>query len=316
MIEVKGLTKRYGSHAAVKDISFSVGDGEILGFLGPNGAGKTTTMNIITGYIAPTEGEVFINGANVVEEPKKAKKNIGYLPDTPPVYDNMTVLEYLGFVSEIKEVKSDQRKKMISKIMDSVKITDMSNRLIKNLSKGYRQRVGLAQAMMGYPSVIILDEPTVGLDPKQIIEMRDVIKSLGGKHTIILSSHIMQEVSAVCDRIMIINKGEIVASDSKDALSKQMGESHRVFVRIKGEKSKAEAALTGISTIEAISYEGIKENDTTDFMLTSKENEDIREAVFNAMAALSMPILVMKPMDLTLEEIYLQITSNNEGVIS
>ena len=219
MIEVKNLVKRYGDHLAVDDLSFTIEEGKIYGFLGPNGAGKSTTMNMITGYIASTSGDIFIDGHNILEEPEQAKKCIGYLPEQPPVYGDMTVEEYLKFVSELKKIPKERRMSDISEVMELVKITDMSHRLIKNLSKGYRQRVGLAQAILGYPEVIILDEPTVGLDPKQIIEIRDLIKSLKEKHTVILSSHILSEVSAVCDYILIISHGKLVASDTPDNLS-------------------------------------------------------------------------------------------------
>lgn len=220
MIEVKNLVKRYGDHVAVEDLSFKIEKGKIYGFLGPNGAGKSTTMNIITGYIASTEGEVSINGYDILEDAEKAKKCIGYLPEMPPLYFDMTVLEYLEFAADLKKIPRKQKCGMIEEVMEMVKITDMQNRLIKNLSKGYRQRVGLAQAILGYPEVIILDEPTVGLDPKQIIEIRNLIKELKKKHTVILSSHILSEVSAICDYILIISHGKLVASDTPENLSR------------------------------------------------------------------------------------------------
>ena len=237
MIEVTNLVKKYGKHTAVNNISFTVKEGEILGFLGPNGAGKSTTMNMITGYIASTEGTVTIDGHDILEEPEKAKKFIGYLPEQPPLYFDMTVLEYMKFAADLKKIPKDKKKAMIEEVMDMVKITDMKNRLIKNLSKGYRQRVGLAQAILGYPEVIILDEPTVGLDPKQIIEIRDLIKSLKKKHTVILSSHILSEVSAVCDYVLIISHGKLVASDTPDNPSasgrnfRSKGNLHREKIR-------------------------------------------------------------------------------------
>ena len=317
MIEVKNLTKRYGRHVALDNISFTVEDGEILGFLGPNGAGKTTTMNIMTGYIATTEGEVFINGTEIVAEPEKAKANIGYLPDTPPVYGDMRVDEYLRFVADIKKVKSAERKQMLADIKRVVRIEDMSSRLIKNLSKGYRQRVGLAQAMIGYPKVIIMDEPTVGLDPKQIIEMRDVVRKLGKKHTVILSSHILQEVSAVCDRVMIINKGRIVASDTTERLSSNIAKGGNTMqVRVKGEKAKIMKALEGYPVIRSVKEDASREPGTFDFHLSGEGNFDIREAIFFCMSANNFPILMMKSLDLTLEEIFLQITTGEGGVVS
>lgn len=317
MIEVKNLTKRYGHHVALDNISFTVEDGEILGFLGPNGAGKTTTMNIMTGYIATTEGEVFINGTEIVAEPEKAKANIGYLPDTPPVYGDMRVDEYLRFVADIKKVKSSERKQMLEDVKRVVRIEDMSTRLIKNLSKGYRQRVGLAQAMIGYPKVIIMDEPTVGLDPKQIIEMRDVVRKLGKKHTVILSSHILQEVSAVCDRVMIINKGRIVASDTTERLSSSIAKGgHTMQVRVKGEKAKILKALESYPVIRSIKEDASREPGTIDFHLSGENNMDIREAIFSCMSSNNLPILMMKSLDLTLEEIFLQITTGEGGIVS
>ena len=220
MIEVNNLVKRYGDHTAVDHLSFKIEKGKIYGFLGPNGAGKSTTMNMITGYIASTEGTVTIDGHDILEEPEQAKKCIGYLPEMPPLYFDMTVLEYMNFVADLKKIPKNEKKSMVEEVMEMVKISDMRNRLIKNLSKGYRQRVGLAQAILGYPEVIILDEPTVGLDPKQIIEIRDLIKSLKKKHTVILSSHILSEVSAVCDYVLIISHGKLVASDTPDNLGK------------------------------------------------------------------------------------------------
>lgn len=313
MIEVKNLTKRYGQHVALDNISFTVEEGEILGFLGPNGAGKTTTMNIMTGYIAGTEGEVRIGGIDIVAEPEKAKAQIGYLPETPPVYGDMRVDEYLNFVAAIKKVKYSQRKQMIADIKATVRIEDMSRRLIKNLSKGYRQRVGMAQAMIGYPSLIIMDEPTVGLDPKQIIEMRDVVRKLGKKHTIILSSHIMQEVSAVCDRVMIINKGRIVASDTPERLSSSLTQGHKMSVRIKGEQTKILSALENYPMIKEVKATASREPGTIDFELAGEENMDIREAIFACMAANDLPILMMKSLDLSLEEIFLQITGEERA---
>lgn len=313
MIEVKNLTKRYGQHMALNNISFTVEEGEILGFLGPNGAGKTTTMNIMTGYIASTEGEVRIGGIDVVEEPEKAKAQIGYLPEAPPVYGDMRVDEYLNFVAAIKKVKYAERRQMISDVKTMVHIEDMSKRLIKNLSKGYRQRVGLAQAMIGYPKLIIMDEPTVGLDPKQIIEMRDVVKRLGKKHTIILSSHIMQEVSAVCDRVMIINKGRIVASDTPERLSNSLSQGHKMSVRVKGKRDEILAALKDYPIIKDVHAGASREPGTLDLELAGEENMDIREAIFACMAANSLPILMMKSLDLSLEEIFLQVTGGGQA---
>ena len=240
MIEVNNLVKKYGDHTAVDHLSFKIEKGKIYGFLGPNGAGKSTTMNMITGYIASTEGTVTIDGHDILDEPEEAKKCIGYLPEQPPLYFDMTVLEYMKFVADLKKIPKDKKASMIEEVMDMVKISDMRNRLIKNLSKGYRQRVGLAEAIMGYPEVIILDEPTVGLDPKQIIEIRTLIKNLKKKHTVILSSHILSEVSAVCDYVLIISHGKLVASDTPENLGKLAEGSNTLDMLIKGDKTAIE----------------------------------------------------------------------------
>ena len=313
MIEVKNLVKKYGRHTALNNISFNVEEGEILGFLGPNGAGKSTTMNIMTGYLASTEGDVLIGGIDIVAEPEKAKAQIGYLPETPPVYGDMRVDEYLNFVAAIKKVKSSERREMVQYVKEAVRIEDMSRRLIKNLSKGYRQRVGMAQAMIGNPKVIIMDEPTVGLDPKQIIEIREVFRNLGKKHTVILSSHIMQEVSAVCDRVMIINKGEIVASDTPERLSAKLTQGHKMSVRIKGMQDEIMEALKGYPIIRDVKAVASREPGTVDLELAGEDDADIREAIFSCMSANSMPILMMKSLDLSLEEIFLQITEGENS---
>ena len=259
MIEVNNLVKRYGDHTAVDHLSFKIEKGKIYGFLGPNGAGKSTTMNMITGYIASTEGTVTIDGHDILDEPEQAKKCIGYLPEMPPLYFDMTVDEYMNFVADLKKIPKDQKKSMVEEVMEMVKITDMKNRLIKNLSKGYRQRVGLAQAILGYPEVIILDEPTVGLDPKQIIEIRDLIKSLKKKHTVILSSHILSEVSAVCDYVLIISHGKLVASDTPENLGKLAEGSNTLNLLVKGDKDHIRIALGQISDIKDIKIEDAKD---------------------------------------------------------
>ena len=223
MIEINHLVKKYGNHTAVNDLSLTVEPGKIYGFLGPNGAGKSTTMNILTGYLGATSGEIIVNGFDILENPEEAKKCIGYLPELPPLYQDMTVAEYLNFVAELKKLEKEHRKEYVEEAMETTGITGVSRRLIRNLSKGYKQRVGLAQAVLGFPEVIILDEPTVGLDPKQIIEIRDLIKELGEHHTVILSSHILSEISAVCDHVFIISKGKLVASDSTENLVSRMG---------------------------------------------------------------------------------------------
>ncbi len=310
MIEVSNLVKKYGNHLAVDDLSFTVEKGQILGFLGPNGAGKSTTMNIITGYISASEGSVKINGCDIFEQPEKAKKNIGYLPELPPLYLDMTVVEYLSFVSDIKGVKKQLKKSMIDDVMNLTKISDVANRLIKHLSKGYKQRVGLAQAIIGYPEVIILDEPTVGLDPKQIIEIRDLIKSLSKNHTLILSSHILSEISAVCDKIMIINKGKLIVSDTPDNLSKRMSGSNSVELRVKGNGKDIVKSLEVIDKIKKVVVKEMVEEGTVELVVYSNDERDIREVIFNALSKINAPIYMMQSSNMTLEDIFLQLTSD------
>ncbi|MFQ6864807.1 ABC transporter ATP-binding protein [Blautia sp.] len=308
MIEVKNLVKKYGDHTAVDHLSFQIEKGKIYGFLGPNGAGKSTTMNMITGYIASTEGTVSIDGHDILEEPEKAKKCIGYLPEQPPLYFDMTVLEYMKFAADLKKIPKDKKNTMIEEVMDMVKITDMKNRLIKNLSKGYRQRVGLAQAILGYPEVIILDEPTVGLDPKQIIEIRDLIKSLKKKHTVILSSHILSEVSAVCDYVLIISHGKLVASDTPDNLGRLAAGSNTLNLLIKGQKENIRSLLLEIPGVKEISTERKSEEEGWRVSVVTEENRDIREEVFYKMAKEKYPILEMQSQKVSLEEIFLELT--------
>lgn len=308
MIQATGLTKRYGGHTAVDNVSFTVDDGEILGFLGPNGAGKTTTLNMLTGYISATEGDIIINGCDMLAQPEKAKKHLGYLPDTPPVYGEMLVDEYLCFVADLKGVKKSGRAEMLREIKQTVQIENESRRLIRNLSKGYRQRIGLAQALVGYPDVIIMDEPTVGLDPKQIIEMRELIKNLKGKHTVILSSHILSEVSAICDRVMIMNKGCVVAVGTPEQLSRGLSHSHNMQARIKGSREDIEAAFAGTDFVQSLTFEAEREEGTYDVAICGLEDTDIREPVFYRLAQANLPLLMLKSRDLTLEEIFLTVT--------
>lgn len=310
MIEVTNLTKKYGDHIAVDHLSFRVEKGQIYGFLGPNGAGKSTTMNIITGYLAATEGTVTIDGKDVQKDPEEAKRSIGYLPELPPLYVDMTVREYLEFVAELKKVPKKERKQQIDEVMEMTQITDMQQRLIKNLSKGYRQRVGLAQAILGYPEVIILDEPTVGLDPKQIIEIRDLIRKLGENHTVILSSHILSEVSAVCDHIMIIAHGKLVASDSPENLQKLMSGSMELNLEVKGSAAAVKSALQEISQIDRIEENTEASKNVAKLKVISKENADIREQVFYALADAKLPILEMTHAEKSLEDIFLELTED------
>ena len=310
MIEVSNLTKKYGDHIALDHLSFRVEKGQIYGFLGPNGAGKSTTMNIITGYLAATEGTVTIDGKDVQKDPEEAKRAIGYLPELPPLYVDMTVREYLEFVAELKKVPKKERKQQIDEVMEMTQITDMQQRLIRNLSKGYRQRVGLAQAILGYPEVIILDEPTVGLDPKQIIEIRDLIRKLGENHTVILSSHILSEVSAVCDHIMIIAHGKLVASDSPENLQKLMSGSMELDLEVKGSVAAVKTALQEISQIDRIEENTEAPKDIAKLKVISKENADIREQVFYALAEAKLPILEMTHAEKSLEDIFLELTED------
>ena len=315
MIEVKNLVKRYGDHTAVDHLSFEIEKGKIYGFLGPNGAGKSTTMNMITGYIASTEGTVVIDGHDILEEPEEAKKCIGYLPEQPPLYFDMTVLEYLKFVADLKKIPKDKKASMIEEIMEMVKITDMKKRLIKNLSKGYRQRVGIAQAVLGYPEVIILDEPTVGLDPKQINEIRELIKGLKKKHTVILSSHILSEVSAICDYVLIISHGKLVASDTPENLGKLAAGSDNLNLLVKGQKDVIRAALEGIEDVKEVSVKKDTKNTEEGIYrvtVAAQENADVREKVFYSMVKADCPILEMQSKKVSLEEIFLELTESEK----
>lgn len=310
MIEVKNLCKNYGNKQAVDNISFSAAESEILGFLGPNGAGKSTTMNILTGYLSSSGGEALINGVDILEDPVTAKKDIGYLPEQPPLYLDMTVDEYLGFVYSLKKCRLP-KKSHLDEICGLVKITDVRGRVIRNLSKGYRQRVGLAQALVGNPKVLILDEPTVGLDPKQIIEIRTLIKRLGKNHTVILSSHILSEVQAVCDRIVVIDKGKLVANDTAEHLSHNLSADHKLTVQIEGPAKEVQSLLDGIPEMVEVHLNRTVEKNVTEFELNAKEGADIRREVFKRMAARNYPILLMRGSELTLEEIFLKLTTGD-----
>ena len=315
MIEVRNLTKRYGDKLAVNDISFTVEDGEILGFLGPNGAGKSTTMNMLTGYISSTSGQALINGVDILEDPIKAKENIGYLPELPPLYQDMTVKAYLNFVYDLKKCKLP-RKAHLRDVCDLCKVTDVQNRIIKHLSKGYRQRVGMAQALVGNPKVLILDEPTVGLDPKQILEIRTLIKKLGKNHTVILSSHILPEIQAVCDRIIIINKGVVVANDTTDNLSKNITTDHRLTLRVEGKKDEIIKALRNIEGIKYVRADMEREPGVFEYELEAAAGMDIRLEDNRILRENDWPILMMRASDMTLEDIFLKITMGDAVAIS
>ena len=311
VIKICNLTKRYGSKKAVSNASFCVKRGEIMGFLGPNGAGKSTTMNILTGYISASEGSAELCGIDILENPKAAKAKIGYLPENPPLYFDMTVWEYLEFVCELKKVKTDY-KEHIKSVMETVKITAVADRIIKNLSKGYKQRVGLAQALIGDPEVLVLDEPTVGLDPKQIIEIRNVIKELGKSRTVILSTHILQEVSAICDRVTIINRGKIVATDTLKNLSEQLGEKGKYMVSAFGTQDRVLSILKSVEGISEITQISKANSDEQTFIVEFSDGFDLRREVFEAFAKADVPMSGLKSMELTLEEIFLKLTSKTE----
>lgn len=309
MIEINNLVKKYGDHVAVDDLSLMVEPGKIYGFLGPNGAGKSTTMNIITGYLGATSGEVKINGHDIFKEPEEAKKCIGYLPEIPPLYVDMTVREYLDFVAELKKLEKSLRKRYVEEAMETTGITDVANHMIRNLSKGYRQRVGFAQAILGYPEIIILDEPTVGLDPKQIIEIRELIRKLGEKHTVILSSHILTEISAVCDHVFIISKGKLVASDATENLVSLMSGAQEIEVTVRTDASEAQKELASITEVSKVE---VKNEDAGELIVYAKKGADVRESVFRALAEKHFAVLEMHTIEKSLEDVFLEITQEGE----
>lgn len=309
VIEINNLVKKYGDHVAVDDLSLTVEPGKIYGFLGPNGAGKSTTMNIITGYLGATSGEVKINGHDIFKEPEEAKKCIGYLPEIPPLYVDMTVREYLDFVAELKKLEKSLRKRYVEEAMETTGITDVANRVIRNLSKGYRQRVGFAQAILGYPEIIILDEPTVGLDPKQIIEIRELIRKLGEKHTVILSSHILTEISAVCDHVFIISKGKLVASDATENLVSLMSGAQEIEVTVRTDVVEAQKELTSIAEVSKVE---VKNEDAGELIVYAKKGADVREDVFRTLAEKHFAVLEMHTIEKSLEDVFLEITQEGE----
>ena len=312
MIEVKNLVKKYGNHTAVDHLNFTIEEGHVYGFLGPNGAGKSTTMNIMTGYLGATEGEVLINGHDILKEPEEAKRQIGYLPELPPLYMEMTVREYLEFVAELKGIAKNKREESINEVEKMVKIWEVENRLIRNLSKGYRQRVGLAQAVLGFPKIIILDEPSVGLDPKQIIEIRELIRQLAKKHTVILSSHILAEVREVCDYILIISKGKLVASDTPENLERNLGDSDLIEIETKASPDEVRRILETVDGIRSISTKHL-ENGITWAQVQEKKNTDIREKVFQAFAQNHQPLLKLNPLQVSLEDVFMELTQSDRA---
>ncbi len=308
MIEVENLTKVYGKHMALDHVTFQLDEGKIYGFLGPNGAGKSTTMNIMTGYIAPSEGTVRINGFDIMKDAQEAKQCIGYLPELPPVYPDMTVEEFLTFAAEIKKIPKQDRKTQMEEVMQMTGIDDMGHRLIRNLSKGYRQRVGFAQAILGYPDIIILDEPTVGLDPKQIIEIRELIQKLGEKHTVILSSHILSEVQAVCDEIMIISKGRMTARGTSEELIRQMEKDVLLELELEGTPQEITELLKNFDKVESFELEEGEHPELTKAVIHAAANEDIRRELFFAFADAHMPIMSLSRKENSLEEAFLELT--------
>ena len=306
MIEVRHLSKRYGTHLAVDDLSFSIDRGVVYGFLGPNGAGKSTTMNIMTGCLGATEGEVLIDGHNVAEEPMEAKKHIGYLPELPPLYGDMTPEDYLRFVARAKGLRREESARQIETVMEKTRIADVRKRLIRNLSKGYRQRVGIAQALLGNPEVIILDEPTVGLDPAQIIEIRELIRELGKEHTLVLSSHILSEVQAVCDSILILSKGRLVACDTAENLTKLMRGRENLRLLTRAEEETVRPIVEKVDGVESLAF--AEEDGLTAADVTPVEGRDVREALFNAFAEAKVPLLELRTEKASLEDVFLELT--------
>jgi len=313
LIEVNNLVKKYGDHLAVDDITFTIEDNLIYGFLGPNGAGKSTTMNIMTGYIGFTSGEVLINGHDILAEPEKAKRCIGYLPELPPLYKNMTVDEYLVFAAELKAVPKSKRKEEIEKAIESTSLSDVRHRLINNLSKGYKQRVGLAQALIGSPEIIILDEPTVGLDPKQIIEIRDLIRTLGKNHTVLLSSHILSEVQEVCDKVLIIHHGKLIAEGTPEELKQHLG-SQIIEVSVKtNSDADLEKMFAAIENVSAVELSPVNNGEVT-IKLTTPAESNIQEAIYNTCVRAGLPITMLKTSEFSLEQIFLELTEKDDAM--
>ena len=312
MVEIKNLVKNYGNKNAVDDISFTIKEGEVVGFLGPNGAGKSTTMNIITGYLSATSGTVTVGGKDIFNEPLAVKKQIGFLPEQPPLYIDMTVYEYLSFVFELKGCDFNKREHL-KEVMEKVKIADVKNRLIKNLSKGYRQRVGIAQAIIGNPKFIIFDEPTVGLDPVQIIEVRNLIRSLGKKHTVILSTHILPEVQSICDRVIIINDGKIIADEKTADLTRVVGQSAKIKIKVAGPNREVLNMLRDLQGILRVDSDGIREGDTYSYLLETNPSIDVRKIIFNALAKHGWPMMGMENVEAELEDVFVKLVQGAEG---
>ena len=307
MIEVKNVTKKYGKFVAIDNISFTINEGEIVGLLGPNGAGKSTTMNMLTGFIDQTEGEIIIDGYDMLKKPKKAKKEIGYMPEGVPPYTDLTVKEFVTYMAELKKVDKKTRKEKIQKIIEQTGLKDVEKKLIKNLSRGYKQRVSMAGALVGEPKILILDEPTVGLDPKQITEIRNLIKELGKTHTIILSSHILSEVSQVCSKVIIINKGKLVAIDTPENLENKVSNKNCIYITVEDPDDKMEEVKDKIKGIKSIELVEKNEDGTKQYMIESKENIDLRKILFTELAKENITIFEMKKADSTLEDAFMKI---------
>ena len=315
MIKAENLVKRYGSNYALNDVSFEIGEGEIVGLLGPNGAGKSTAMNILTGYLSTTSGAAYVGGINILEDPIGAKKLIGFLPEQPPVYPEMTVMEYLNFVYALKGCTLD-KEAHLSEVVDSVRLKDVKDRLIKNLSKGYRQRVGIAQALIGDPKVVIFDEPTVGLDPKQILEVRNLIRTLGKKHTVILSTHILAEVQAVCERVIIINKGKIIANERTEDLTKTIEDGYHYRIKICGPQKEVASALEKIRGVKSVTPTGERDADSYAYLVESDRGIDARKPIFAACAQKNWPIIGMTPAGTDLESIFIKLVDRSNGDVA
>ena len=312
MVKVENLVKRYGTNYALNDISFEIGEGEIVGLLGPNGAGKSTTMNILTGYLSSTSGAAFVNGINILDDPIEAKKYIGFLPEQPPIYPDMTVMEYLNFVYELKSCTLD-REAHIAEILSVVRLTDVKDRLIKNLSKGYKQRVGIAQAIIGDPKVIIFDEPTVGLDPKQILEVRNLIRTLGKRHTVILSTHILAEVQAVCERVIIINKGEIIADAKTEDITKTIEDGYRYEAKICGPQREVLSAIGKLPGVSSVDATGARDLDAYVYVIDAVSGVDVRKSLFNLCAQNSWAMIGLMPVGTDLETVFIRLVDTSDG---
>ena len=313
MIEVKNVTKKYGKVKAVDDISFTINDGEIVGLLGPNGAGKSTTMNMLTGFIEQTSGTIIIDNYDMLKKPKKAKKEIGYMPEGVPLYTDLTVKEFVRYMAEIKKVDRKERKEKVEKIIEQTGLKDVQKKLIKNLSRGYKQRVSMAGALVGEPKILILDEPTVGLDPKQITEIRNLIKELGKTHTVILSSHILSEVSQICNKVIIINKGKIVAIDTPEHLEDKVTNNNCLYVTVEDTENKMKDIKDKIKDIEKVELVEENEDGTKEYMIEAKQDVDLRKTIFSEFAKENITIFEMKKADTTLEDAFMKLIEGGEN---